>query len=188
MHEPHIHGHRFDKVERLRAPERLERLEVARVVDLVLDSIHAQTGMDVGTGSGIFAEEFARRGLAVTGIDANAGMLHSARHYVPEGNFLQAVAEDLPCADNVFDVVFLGLVLHETDDLLKTLEEAHRVARVCVAVLEWPYRAEEFGPGLEERLRREDMELLSGQAGMGPIEVFPLKKLVLYRWRVKEQA
>ena len=84
MHEPHIHGHRFDQVERLRAPERLERLEVARVVDLVLDSVHLQTGMDVGTGSGIFAEEFARRGLAVTGIDANAAMLHSARQYVPD--------------------------------------------------------------------------------------------------------
>jgi SAM-dependent methyltransferase len=187
MHEPHVHGHRFDKVERLRATERLERLEVARVVDLVLDGIPAQTGIDVGTGSGIFAEEFARHGLTVTGIDANAAMLHSARQYVPEGNFLQAIAEDLPLADNACDVVFLGLVLHETDDLLKTLKEAHRVAQSCVAVLEWPYQAEAFGPGLEERLRREDMELLGRQAGMGPIEVLPLKKLMMYRWKVRER-
>ena len=188
MHKPDVHGHRFDKVERLRTPERLERLEVGRVVDLVLDGVHAQTGLDVGTGSGIFAEEFDRRGLAVTGIDANAEMLHSARQHVPEGNFLQVIAEDLSFADNAFDVVFLGLVLHETDDLLKAMEEAHRMARVCVAVLEWPYQAEAFGPGLEERLRREDMELLGKQAGMGPIEVLPLQRLALYRWREKGKA
>jgi SAM-dependent methyltransferase len=185
MHKPGVHGHRFDQIARLRAPERLERLEVGRVVDLVLDGIHAQTGLDVGTGSGIFAEEFARRGLAVTGIDANAEMLRGAHPYVPEGDFLQAIAEDLPFADNAFDVVFLGLVLHETDDLLKAMQEARRAARVCVAVLEWPYRAEEFGPGLEERLRREDMELFGRQAGMGPMEVLPLRKLALYRWREK---
>jgi ubiquinone/menaquinone biosynthesis C-methylase UbiE len=185
MHKPGVHGHRFDQIARLRAPERLERLEPGRVVDLILDGIHARTGLDVGTGSGIFAEEFARRGLAVTGIDANAGMLHGAHPYVPEGVFLQAIAENLPFADNAFDVVFLGLVLHETDDLLKTMQEARRIAKVCVAVLEWPYQADDFGPGLEERLRREDMELLGKRAGMGPMEVLPLQKLALYRWREK---
>jgi SAM-dependent methyltransferase len=183
MHKPDVHGHRFGNIERLRAPERLERLEVGRVVDQVLDGTHTHTAIDVGTGSGVFAEEFSRRELMVTGIDANAWMLHSARHYVPEGNFVQAIAEDLPFADNAFDVVFLGLVLHETDDLLKTMMEAHRVAKVCVAVLEWSYQAEEFGPGLEERLRGEDMELLGRRAGFGPIEVLPLQKLVLYRWK-----
>jgi SAM-dependent methyltransferase len=182
MHKPHAHGHRFGNIERLRAPERLERLEVGRVVDLALDGIHTRTMLDVGTGSGVFAEEFARRELTVTGIDANAGMLHSARGYVPGGFFLQAIAEDIPFAENAFDVVFLGVVLHETDDLLITMQEARRVARVRVAVLEWPYQAEEFGPGLEERLRQEDMELLGRRAGLGPIEVFPLQKLMLYRW------
>jgi SAM-dependent methyltransferase len=182
MHKPNVHGHRFGDIERLRAPERLERLEAGRVVDLVLDGIHPHTVIDVGTGSGVFAEEFARRELTVTGIDANAGMLHSARRYVPGGAFLQAIAEDIPVADNASDVVFLGLVLHETDDLLKAMQEAHRVAQVRVAVLEWPYRAEEFGPGLEERLRREDMGQLGRQAGFGPMEVLPLQKLVLYRW------
>jgi SAM-dependent methyltransferase len=182
MHEHDVHGHRFGDIERLRAPERLERLEVGRVVDLVLDGIHARTMIDVGTGSGVFAEAFAKREVAVTGIDANAEMLHGARRYVPVGNFLQAIAEDIPFADNAFDVVFLGLVLHETDDLVKTLQEAHRVARVRVAVLEWPYRADPFGPGLEERLRREDMGLLSERAGFGLMEVLPLQELVLYRW------
>jgi ubiquinone/menaquinone biosynthesis C-methylase UbiE len=184
MHNPGVHGHRFDNIERLRAPERLKRLEVGRVVDLALDGIHPHTVIDVGTGSGVFAEEFARRELTVTGIDANVKMLHSARRYVPGGFFLQAIAEDIPFADNAIDVVFLGVVLHETDDLLITMQEARRVAQVRVAVLEWPYQAEEVGPRLEERLRQEDMELLGRQAGFGPIEIFPLQKLMLYRWEV----
>jgi ubiquinone/menaquinone biosynthesis C-methylase UbiE len=182
MHKPGAHGHRFGNVERLRSPERIERLEVGRVVDLALDGIHPHTALDIGTGSGVFAEEFARRGLTVAGVDANARMLHSARGYVPGGFFLQAIAEDIPLVDNAFDVVFLGLVLHETDDLLRTMQEARRVAQLRVAVLEWPYREEEFGPGLEERLRQQNMEQISGRAGLGPIEVFPLQKLMLYRW------
>jgi SAM-dependent methyltransferase len=181
MHGPHVHGHRCDDVGRLRAPERLERLEVGRVVDLVLDGIHARTMIDVGTGSGVFAEAFARRELAVTGIDANAGMLHVARRYVPAGRFLRAAAEDIPFPEDAFDVAFLGLVLHETDDLLKAMQEAQRIARIRVAVLEWPYLAEEFGPGLEERLRPEDVEMLGQQAGFGHVEVLPLQKLMLYR-------
>jgi ubiquinone/menaquinone biosynthesis C-methylase UbiE len=182
MHKPGAHGHRFGNIKQLRAPERIERLEVGRVVDLALDGIHPHTMLDIGTGSGVFAEEFARRGLTVAGIDANARMLHSARGYVPGGFFLQAIAEDIPLADNNFDVVFLGVVLHETDDLLRAMQEARRVAQVRLAVLEWPYQAEEFGPGLEERLRQEDMERLGKQAKLGPIEVFPLQKLMLYRW------
>jgi ubiquinone/menaquinone biosynthesis C-methylase UbiE len=188
MHKPGVHGHRFGDVERLRSPERLERLEVGRVVDLALDGIHPHTALDIGTGSGIFAEEFARRGLTVAGVDANASMLHSARGYVPGGFFLQAIAEDIPLADNAFDVVFLGLVLHETDDLLRAMQEAHRVAQARVAVLEWPYREAEFGPGLEERLRQEDMDLLGKQVGLGPIEVFPLQELMLYRWEKRGSA
>ena len=187
MHKPGAHGHRFGNIERLRAPERIERLEVGRVVDLVLDGIHPHTTLDIGTGSGIFAEEFARRGLTVAGVDANARMLHSARGYVPGGFFLQAIAEGIPLADNAFGVVFLGLVLHETDDLLRAMQEARRVAQARVAVLEWPYQAEEFGPGLEERLRQEDMEQFGKQAGLGPIEVFPLQKLMLYRWDKRDK-
>jgi ubiquinone/menaquinone biosynthesis C-methylase UbiE len=181
MHEPHVHGHRFDDVGRLRTPERLARLEVDRVVGLVLDGIHAHTIIDVGTGSGVFAEAFAGRELTVTGIDANAEMLAVGRRYVPAGKFLQAVAETIPFSDNAFDVAFLGLVLHETDNWLRAMQEAHRVARIRVAVLEWPYLAEEFGPGLEERLRPEDMEKLSRRAGFGHVELLPLQKLVLYR-------
>jgi len=49
-------------VERLRLPERLAILEVDKVTALALQGIAARTILDVGTGSGIFAEAFAARG------------------------------------------------------------------------------------------------------------------------------
>ncbi len=179
MH-PH-HGHRFNQIERLRSPERLARLEVERVVDLALEGPLLQSVIDIGIGTGVFAELFARHGLKVTGIDPNPEMLEAARSFVPGGDFRQAVAEEIPYPDRSFDLAFLGLVLHETDDLLKALQEAYRVSKTRVVVLEWPYAEQDFGPAIEERLRPEYIETLSKQVGFERIETIPLTNLVLYR-------
>jgi ubiquinone/menaquinone biosynthesis C-methylase UbiE len=183
QNHPHHHqpGHRFDQIERLRSPERLERLEVNRVTILALEGASFHSGIDIGTGTGVFAEAFAQRGIAVTGIDANPEMLEAARKYVPGGDFRQAAAESLPFPDQSFDPAFMGLVLHETDDLLKALQETYRVCKTRLAVLEWPYAEQDFGPGLEERLRPEYIETLAKQAGFERVEAIPLEKLVLYR-------
>lgn len=188
MNPSHIHGHRFDQVERLRSPERVAHLEVERVADQVLNSVPARSLLDIGTGTGLFAEEFYKRGLTVAGIDANPKMLEAARPYLPGAILRQATAEGIPFPDHSFDIVFMGLVLHETDDLLKSLQEARRVASQRVAVLEWPYRTEDFGPGLEERLPPEMMTSLSKQAGFGELKIFPLKKLVLYVMQVGDDT
>ncbi len=175
------HGHRFNQIERLRSPERMERLEVERVVDLSLEGPLFQSVIDIGTGTGVFAEAFARRGLAVSGIDPNPEMLEAARTFIPDGDLRQAVAEEISYPNKTFDLAFLGLVLHETDDLLKALQEAHRVSKTRVVVLEWPYAAQDFGPGIEERLRPEYIETLAKQAGFERIEAISLTSLVFYR-------
>lgn len=74
-------------IERLRSAERVSRLEIDRVVDGSLEAIEAKTLLDVGTGSGLFAEAFAKRGVRVTGIDVSEEMLEAARHFVPTGDF-----------------------------------------------------------------------------------------------------
>ncbi len=65
-------------VERLRAPERVRLLEVGHVVDLCLAGEGIATVLDVGTGSGLFAEEFDRRDLMVSGIDVSPAMVAAA--------------------------------------------------------------------------------------------------------------
>jgi SAM-dependent methyltransferase/sporulation protein YlmC with PRC-barrel domain len=165
----------------LRSSRRLDLLEVERVVNLCLDRFPARSVLDVGTGSGVFAEAFAARGLRVAGIDANPTMIEAARRLVPEARFRHAPAEVVPHPDDAFDLVFMGLVLHETDDPALALREARRVARLGAAVLEWPYDPEQHGPPLEHRLRGEQVATLAHEAGFAQVETLPLARLVLYR-------
>jgi ubiquinone/menaquinone biosynthesis C-methylase UbiE len=175
------HGHRFDQVERLRSPERVQRLQITQVVKLVLDGISAKSLLDIGTGSGLFAEAFQQKGLLVAGIDINPQMLQVAQRYLPDAELKQGAVEAIPFPNKNFDIVFMGLLLHEANDLLKALQEAHRVAHTRVAILEWPYRQTEFGPGMEERIAPEEMASIAKDVGLEQISTFDLGNLVLYR-------
>jgi ubiquinone/menaquinone biosynthesis C-methylase UbiE len=177
MHEKRFPG----SPEMLRSPQRVELLEVEHVVDLCLEALPAKSVLDVGTGTGLFAGRFAARGLEVAGIDANPVMVEAARRLVPQGRFRHAPAEVVPHPDGAFDLVFMGLVLHETDDPEQALREARRVARLRAAVLEWPYQAEGAGPPLAHRLQPELVTALAQAAGFAQVETLPLVHLVLYR-------
>lgn len=180
-----MHGKRFEgEIERLRLPERVARLEVERVVDLCLENGHITSVLDVGTGTGLFAEAFSKRGIEVAGVDVNPEMLVAARRFVPKGDFREGTAEALPYPDGSFDLVFMGLVLHESDDPLKTLKEALRNTRKRVGILEWPYRDQPFGPPVSDRLKAEDLEDLSQRAGFHTWKVTDLTNTVLYRLEI----
>ncbi|TAM47203.1 MAG: class I SAM-dependent methyltransferase [Acidobacteria bacterium] len=182
MHDEHAHERRFSgNADRLRAPERLARLEVERVVALARDGSEIASALDVGTGTGVFAQAFAGLGLAVTGIDVNPGLLAVARDIVPAVAFREGIAEALPFPDRSFDLVFLSLVLHETDDAVAALREARRVARLRVAVLEWPYVEEEQGPPLWHRLDGEAVAKFATAAGFAGVDAMQLDHVDLYR-------
>jgi ubiquinone/menaquinone biosynthesis C-methylase UbiE len=177
-----MHEKRFDgTVERLRSPERVARLEVERVVALCLEDAALKTVLDVGVGSGLFAEAFSQRGLEVSGIDVNPQMITAARQFVPKGNFRESIAEELPYPDASFDLVFFGLVLHESDEPLKVLQEARRVSRQRICILEWPYQEGEFGPPLAHRLNPTEIANLASQAYFTHLESIQLNYLVFYR-------
>jgi len=180
MHEKLYDG----GVERLRAPERVARLEVERVVTLSLEGTVIKGVLDVGVGSGLFAEEFSKRGLEVAGVDVNPEMIAAAKQYVPTGDFRESTAVVLPFPDASFDLVFLGLLLHESDEPIKVLQEARRVSRQRICILEWPYQDGEFGPPLAHRLKPTEIADLARQAGFAHLESIPLTHLVLYRLAV----
>jgi ubiquinone/menaquinone biosynthesis C-methylase UbiE len=176
MHERRFHG----DVARLRNPERLAWLEVNRVVELSLQGATLRRVLDVGTGSGIFAEAFTKAGLEAEGLDANPEMLATARDLVPSARFQEGTAETLPYPDTSFDLVFMGLIFHETDDRPKAMQEAARVTRIRVAILVLPYKTQDIGPGLEERLTENDIKGLADQAGLSNLRVIHLQSLQLY--------
>lgn len=168
------------EIERLRDPARVARLEIDRVVGLCLAGISAKTMLDIGTGSGLFAEAFARRGLRVAGVDLRDDMLEAARGFVPTGDFRQAHMESLPYADKSFDLLFMGVVLHEADDLVGALNEARRVAVQRLAVLEWNYVEQDFGPPLDHRLPIERVQGAAQTAQYASFAYHPLAHLSLY--------
>jgi ubiquinone/menaquinone biosynthesis C-methylase UbiE len=177
MHEKRFEG----DFARLRFPERIARLDVEWVVSLCLESANIKTILDVGTGTGVFAEAFTKRDLLILGVDVNPEMLPAARMHVPTGKFSVATAENLPFADASLDLVFMGLLLHESDEQLQVLREARRVTRMRVGILEWAYREEDFGAPLEHRLSPDIMLKISMQAGFSKFEEIPLTKLIFYR-------
>ncbi len=167
-------------IERLRAPERIALLETGRVADICLRQTDIRRVLDVGTGSGIFAEVFVQRGCTVTGLDINPEMIEAASKLVPEAEFQAGSMETLPFPDHSFDIVFMAHVLHETDMPVQALSEARRVCRVRSAVLEWPYLEETKGPPLNHRLSPEAIHYAAEEAGFSSIFRHSLKHMELW--------
>jgi len=139
--------------DRLRRHERLERLEVDNVVELCLTEKPIETLLDIGTGSGLFAEAFHNQEIIVSVVDLNAELIEIAKQYLPETEFKVGYAEELPYENSSFDASFFGLVFHEVEDFEKALSEAYRVSRKYTFILEWKYKVEDFGPPIEHRIK-----------------------------------
>lgn len=74
--------------DRLRSEDRLKRLELDKVVSLCLKDRNIKTVLDIGTGSGLFAEAFSKLGPFLSGIDINNEMIEAAKKYIcPQVNF-----------------------------------------------------------------------------------------------------
>jgi len=168
-------------IARLRSAERAERLEVDRVTEICLKDQDIKSVLDIGTGSGIFAEAFKDKNIRVSGIDVNPEMIEAAKQYIPGFEVRLAPAESIPFEDKSFDLTFMGLVFHEVDDYGKVLSETARVTNKITAMLEWDYILQEIGPPLEHRLKKEFIEKTALDAGYKKVEVYPLKQLVLYK-------
>jgi SAM-dependent methyltransferase len=90
--------------------------------------------LDVGCGLGMLAAAAAGRGARATGVDLAEGMLAEARRRHPEIEFVRADAEDLPFADDAFDVALGAFLVNHLPDAERAVAELKRVAgRVALA-------------------------------------------------------
>jgi 2-polyprenyl-6-hydroxyphenyl methylase / 3-demethylubiquinone-9 3-methyltransferase len=89
--------------------------------------------LDVGCGGGILAEEFARLGFEVTGIDPAPETIETARaHAATSGlsiEYRTGTGEQLPFANGAFDHVVCCDVLEHVDDVERVVGEIARVLR-----------------------------------------------------------
>ena len=167
----------YGGMERLRDPARLELLEIDRVVDLSIKQLTVKSMLDVGTGTGVFAAAFAGRNIDVSGIDISESMLVEARRIVPAGKFTTGNMEKIPFEDSSFDIAFLGLLLHEADDLGVALLESARVAKSRVVVLEWPYAVGEKGPPLDHRLKSAEVISKAALVGFENVQIIQFSRV-----------
>jgi 2-polyprenyl-6-hydroxyphenyl methylase/3-demethylubiquinone-9 3-methyltransferase len=89
--------------------------------------------LDIGCGGGLLAEEFARLGCIVMGVDPSEESLVAARaHAADQGlaiGYQCALGEALPFGDASFDVVYCCDVLEHVDDVPQVIAETARVLR-----------------------------------------------------------
>jgi SAM-dependent methyltransferase len=84
--------------------------------------------LDAGCGAGGASVLAAKRGAQVSGIDASKAMIEYARERLPTADFRVGDIEELPYADDSFEIVFAASSLQYTGDRMATLRE---FARVC---------------------------------------------------------
>jgi SAM-dependent methyltransferase len=91
--------------------------------------------LDVGCGAGAFLRLAAGRGAVPFGIDASAELVAFARGRLPAADLRVGDMENLPWADETFDLVTGFNSFFFADDMVAALREAGRVARARAPVV-----------------------------------------------------
>ena len=106
------------------------------VREMPLHEFKGKKVLEIGPGAGGHSALFARHGAIMTSADITFSRAQSTRaKFDLMGNMadgslaLQSDAENLPFADNAFDIVYSNGVLHHTPDTEKAIAEVYRVLK-----------------------------------------------------------
>jgi 2-polyprenyl-6-hydroxyphenyl methylase / 3-demethylubiquinone-9 3-methyltransferase len=155
--------------------------------------------LDVGCGGGFLAEEFARLGCHVTGIDPSGPSLDTARaHAAASGlsiDYRTGVGEALPFPDHSFEIVYCCDVLEHVTDLERVIAEIARMltpggvffydtinrtflSKLFAIKLAQEWRATRFAPqhlhDWDQFIKPTELQALLSSHGLAPQEVVGL--------------
>lgn len=124
-----------------------------QAVEPTLDAAGVGPGMrvlDICAGPGMLTEAAAARGAEAVGLDFAEAMVAVARARVPDAEFIQGDAQDLPFPDESFDAVVCGYGIIHLPDPAAALAEMRRVLRPGrrAAVSVWVAPGPENGFGM----------------------------------------
>ncbi|MFE3290096.1 bifunctional 2-polyprenyl-6-hydroxyphenol methylase/3-demethylubiquinol 3-O-methyltransferase UbiG [Rhodococcus sp. NPDC059234] len=89
--------------------------------------------LDIGSGGGFLAEEFARIGFRVVGVDPSVVSVDAARRHAATGDldidYRIGAGERLPVPDNTYDVAYCCDVLEHVTDLDAVIGETARALK-----------------------------------------------------------
>lgn len=85
--------------------------------------------LDLCCGSGQATQVLTKFSKNVTGLDASPLSLKRAKENVPQADYVEAFAQEIPFAENEFDLVHTSAALHEMqpEQLQKILKEVYRI-------------------------------------------------------------
>ena len=152
-----------------------------------------QRVLDVGCGPGALTAELVSRAAVVSAVEPSPSFAAAVRARLPAADVRQRAAEQLPFADDTFDVAMAQLVVHFMADPVLGLREMSRVTRpggaVCACV--WDHAGgrgplaafwsavREIDPAADDEsglagVREGDLASLFAEAGLGGAEVTTL--------------
>ncbi len=87
--------------------------------------------LDMCCGSGQTTQFLVQSSQQVTGLDISPLSLERAAQNVPQANYVEANAEDMPFPDQYFDLVHTSVALHEmtSEELQEIITEVYRVLK-----------------------------------------------------------
>ncbi|MBO9999333.1 MAG: class I SAM-dependent methyltransferase [Cyanobacteria bacterium SID2] len=87
--------------------------------------------LDLCCGSGQATQYLVQYSQHVTGLDASPRSIDRAKANVPQADYIEAFAQDIPFDDNTFDLVHTSAALHEmdADTLNRIIWEVFRILK-----------------------------------------------------------
>jgi SAM-dependent methyltransferase len=89
----------------------------------------ARNALDVGCGEGRFCRMLTEAGLSTVGIDPTPSLIEQARRLHRDGDYRAGQAEQMPFADESFELVVAYLSLIDIPDVAAAIGEMARVLR-----------------------------------------------------------
>jgi ubiquinone/menaquinone biosynthesis C-methylase UbiE len=138
----------------------------------------AESVLDLGCGTGNYTIAMARKGFTMTGVEPSALMLEKAKILTHKIQWINGLAERIPCRDKSFDGVFGTLTMHHWTDIGAAFIEIHRVLKPngkAVFFTSTPrqmsgywlnhYFPEMLGKSIRQMPSREKVETAAAHAG-----------------------
>ena len=162
-------AHTFDpaKWKKLESPERRERMNPAKLAE-IMSLKGVEVVLDIGVGTGFFAEEIAGRCQRLIGLDHSEDMLSVFRSKesfkkLENVELKTGKADNLPFDNESIDVVTHVNLFHEVGDVERFHGEIRRVLKPGgrLFCIDWQAWETAGGPPLDHRIpKTEALKLL----------------------------